>query len=93
NGKNAVDGFVIAKRLCEFGNDAEIVLCDKKPTLEVAKKYFDEAVESGVKVTSFADCDMNCAVIVDCIFGIGFHGEPKEPFNSIFNASNESNAF
>ncbi|MDE6659383.1 MAG: NAD(P)H-hydrate dehydratase [Eubacterium sp.] len=92
NGKNAGDGFVIAKRLCHFGNDAEIVLCDKEPTLEVTKKYFDEAVESGVKVTSFADCDMNCAVIVDCIFGIGFHGEPKEPFNSVFNAINESDA-
>lgn len=92
NGKNAGDGFVIAKRLCQFGNNAEIVLCDKEPTLPSPKKYFDEAVESGVKVTRFDDCDMDCALIVDCIFGTGFHGEPKEPFNSVFNAINESNA-
>lgn len=92
NGKNAGDGFVIAKRLCQFGNQAEIVLCDKEPALPAPKKYFDEAVESGVKVTDFADCDMNCALIVDCIFGIGFHGEPKEPFSSVFNAINESGA-
>ncbi|MDE5670300.1 MAG: NAD(P)H-hydrate dehydratase [Eubacterium sp.] len=92
NGKNAGDGFVIAKRLCQFGNNAEIVLCDKEPTLPAPKKYFDEAVESGVKVISFTDCDMDCALIVDCIFGIGFHGEPKEPFHSVFNAINESGA-
>lgn len=92
NGKNAGDGFVIAKRLCQFGNHAEIVLCDKKPTIPVCKQYFDEAAESGVKVTNFSDCDMDCALIVDCVFGIGFHGEPKEPFNSVFNAINESEA-
>lgn len=92
NGKNAGDGFVIAKRLCRFGNQAEIVLCDKEPVLPAPKKYFKEAVENGVKVTDFADCDMNCALIVDCIFGIGFHGEPKEPFSSVFNTINESGA-
>ena len=92
NGKNAGDGFVIAKRLCQFGNHAEIVLCDKEPTLPAPKKYFDEAVENGVKVTRFTDCNLDCALIVDCVFGIGFHGEPKEPFNSVFNAINESNA-
>lgn len=92
NGKNAGDGFVIANRLCRFGNDAEIVLCDKEPTLPEPKMYFDEAVKNGVKVTHFDDCDMDCALIVDCIFGVGFHGEPKEPFNSIFNAINESSA-
>ena len=92
NGKNAGDGFVIAKRLCQFGHNAEIVLCDKEPTLPEPKQYFDEAVENGVKVTRFEDCDMACALIVDCIFGIGFHGEPKEPFHSIFNAINESSA-
>lgn len=92
NGKNAGDGFVIAKRLCQFGNDAEIVLCDKEPTQPDAKKYFDEAVESGVKVTAFSDCDMECALIVDCVFGIGFHGKAEEPFSTVFDAINNSGA-
>ena len=29
---------------------------------------------------------------MDCIFGIGFHGEPKAPFNEVFDAVNHSGA-
>ncbi len=90
NGKNAGDGFVIAKELLDFGAEPEIVLCDKEPSIPEPLKYFNEAVENGVKVSNFTNCDFNCALIVDCIFGIGFHGEPKEPFNDIFNLINES---
>ncbi len=92
NGKNAGDGFVIAKELLIFGADARIVICDKEPVLPEPLKYFNEAVESGVKVVRFADCDMNCTLIVDCVFGIGFHGEPKAPFSDVFDAVNDSAA-
>lgn len=92
NGKNAGDGFVIAKELSQFGADAKIVLCDKKPSIAEPLQYFNDAVKSDVQVQRFSECDLNCALIVDCIFGTGFHGEPKEPFNSIFNAVNESSA-
>ena len=34
----------------------------------------------------------NYDIIVDCIFGIGFHGEAKAPFNDIFDFINSSNA-
>lgn len=90
NGKNAGDGFVIAKELFQFGANAEIVLCDKKPELAEPLAYFNEAVSSGVKVIAFSECNMNGALIVDCIFGIGFHGKPNEPFYSVFNAINSS---
>lgn len=92
NGKNAGDGFVIAKLLCEFGADAKIVLADKMPVIDEPLMYFKEAKESGVEILNFADADFDCALIVDCIFGIGFHGEPKEPFNTVFDVINRSNA-
>lgn len=92
NGKNAGDGFVIAKLLCEFGADAKIVLADKMPAIDEPLMYFKEAKESGVEILNFADADFDCALIVDCIFGIGFHGEPKEPFNTVFDVINRSNA-
>lgn len=92
NGKNAGDGFVIAKLLCEYGADAKIVLVDKMPVIDEPLMYFNEAKESGVEILSFADADFDCALIVDCIFGIGFHGEPKEPYNFVFDAINRSNA-
>lgn len=92
NGKNAGDGFVIAKLLCEFGADAKIVLADKMPVIDEPLMYFKGAKESGVEILNFADADFDCALIVDCIFGIGFHGEPKEPFNTVFDVINRSNA-
>ncbi|MDE7124253.1 MAG: hypothetical protein K2N83_02020, partial [Eubacterium sp.] len=41
NGKNAGDGFVIAKALLDFGANAEIVLCDKKPSIPEPLEYYN----------------------------------------------------
>lgn len=90
NGKNAGDGFVIAKELLRFGAVPEIVLADKKPKIEEPLMYFNEAVSLGVNVVEFSKCSLDGVLIVDCIFGIGFHGEPKVPFNTIFNEINNS---
>ena len=92
NGKNAGDGFVIAKTLLDFGANAEIVLCDKKPSISEPLEYYNDAVKSGVKVNNYSDCDMSCTLIVDCIFGIGFHGKAENPFDDVFNVINESGA-
>lgn len=90
NGKNAGDGFVIAKLLQAFGAGAEIVLCDKEPSIPEPLAYYKEVIESGVKVSKYADTTLNCVLIVDCIFGTGFHGEPKAPFDEIISAVNST---
>lgn len=90
NGKNAGDGFVIADLMCQQGIDASIVLADREPELKEPKMYFDEAFENDVKIYYFAEYDFDCDIIVDCIFGIGFHGEPKAPFDEVFDAVNNS---
>lgn len=92
NGKNAGDGFVIAKLLCEIGVDAVIVIADKMPELREPLMYYNEAIENGVKSVCFDDYTFDCDYIVDCLFGIGFHGEPREPFPSVFDAVNSSGA-
>lgn len=92
NGKNAGDGFVIAKLLCEIGVDAVIVIADKMPELREPLMYYNEAIESGVKSVAFNDYTFDCDYIIDCLFGIGFHGEPREPFPSAFDAVNSSGA-
>lgn len=90
NGKNAGDGFVIARLLDSIGSNAKIILCDKEPTIAEPLMYFEQA--SSVKVEKFSDSCLNVDFIVDCIFGIGFHGEPRAPFDSIFSAIQKSNA-
>lgn len=92
NGKNAGDGFVIAKELLNFGAEPEIIFADKKPNIEEPLMYYNEAIEAGVSAMNFLDCTLDGELIVDCIFGIGFHGEPNAPFSTIFNKINESSA-
>jgi NAD(P)H-hydrate epimerase len=92
NGKNAGDGFVIADLLVKMNVDASIVLADKPPYIAEPKIYFDNAIADGVKDYYFDEYDFDCGIIVDCIFGIGFHGEPRAPFNDVFNKVNSCGA-
>ena len=92
NGKNAGDGFVIARLLYCYGVDAKIVLADKAPSIAEPLMYFEQAERSGVKVEYFTDESAKADFIVDCIFGIGFHGEARAPFDKVFKAVNESGA-
>ena len=92
NGKNAGDGFVISKALCEFGAVPQIVICDKEPQIDEPIMYYNEALEYGVESVHFNEAELSDTLIVDCIFGIGFHGEPREPFSAVFDAVNNSKA-
>jgi len=86
NGKNAGDGFVIARLLHAYGAVPTIILCDREPTLDEPLLYFEQAKASGVKVRRFPCSLEGYPYIVDCIFGIGFHGEPRAPFDAVFAA-------
>lgn len=73
--------------------NADIIICDKEPTIDEPKMYFDKAIANGVKVIDFTDIGENSYdIIVDCIFGIGFHGQPRAPFSEIFDYINNSGA-
>lgn len=92
NGKNAGDGFVIARLLYCYGANAKIVLCDKEPEIAEPLKYYKEAKASGVPVVNFVNANLDCDFIVDTMFGIGFHGEPRAPFDGMFAALKNSGA-
>lgn len=90
NGKNAGDGFVIARLLDSVGALTTIVLCDKEPSIAEPLMYFEQA--RGVEVKHFTKNCLDVDFIVDCIFGIGFHGEPRKPFDEVFKAIEKTNA-
>ena len=92
NGKNAGDGFVIARLLKEYGCEVVIVIADKFPEISEPAMYLEEAEQAGVAVEPFEETQLSNTLIVDCIFGIGFHGEPREPFGRVIDAINDSNA-
>ena len=92
NGKNAGDGFVIARLLWCGGVNAKIVLCDKAPSIAEPLMYYEQAINSGVAVESLNENSADADFIVDCIFGIGFHGRARGVFNDAFKAVNLSRA-
>ena len=92
NGKNAGDGFVIARLLYCAGADVKIVICDKMPQIAEPIMYFEQAIKSGVLFEMFDKNGLNVDYIVDTMFGIGFHGEPRAPFDFVFECVSKCNA-
>lgn len=92
NGKNAGDGFVIARLLYSAGANVSIVICDKMPSIAEPLEYYNQALKSGVPVQMYSPECLNADFIVDTIFGIGFHGEARAPFDAVFADIEKSNA-
>lgn len=92
NGKNAGDGFVIAKNLYCYGANVKIVLCDKEPAIKEPVEYYNDAIATGVSVEKFNEKSADVDYIIDTIFGIGFHGEASSPFDNVFKCINNSKA-
>lgn len=92
NGKNAGDGFVIARLLNCHGADAKIIICDEKPTIAEPLMYYNMALSSGISAENYSKDCLTADYVIDTMFGIGFHGEARAPFNRIFADLRESDA-
>lgn len=96
-GNNGGDGFVAAKRIKEFGGHPLILLADGSPVTADAKKNFDIALSEGIEVIEF-DSSMSKSlilgsdIIVDAVYGTGFHGELKPQIKELFDIINGSDA-
>jgi len=94
NGNNAGDGFVCANILSTFGIKVSVILLCLEPKTDLAINAF-HALSPKVKVLIYGDCDYkglinSCDVVVDCIFGTGFHGEIDEQISEILQFVNSS---
>ena len=95
-GRNGGDGFVIARKLhennynvtvliasCLPGDDVSSEMLSRVRALDIPVIYYD------VKGTTDKYIE-NAQLIVDCIFGIGFHGEPDTLTLSLISKINSS---
>lgn len=99
SGKNGGDGFVIAKNLCEKGYGIRLILTDDYPTAFEAKIMYSYLEDKPVLVSkldqnydSCVSACMSAAAVVDCVFGIGFHGELNETVARFFRDISKSRA-
>lgn len=98
-GNNGGDGFVVAQRLCDICGSMTVLLVDGLPATELAKEKLSDLRDTNVTVYSLQDNQedvytaiRDADILVDAIYGIGFHGEVSEKLQPVFAAANQSNA-
>lgn len=97
-GKNGGDGFVIARKLLENGYRVTVMMVAGLPTDEESSEMLSRIRASGIPIVYFDEKAVknsyfdNAQIIVDCVFGIGFHGEPDAVTANVFERINNSTA-
>ena len=96
-GNNAGDGFVVAKLLHGHGISCDLILLSDEFS-EDGRYYYDQCTDAGIRAVSWDPQTgpallRSYASILDCIFGTGFSGTPREPYKSAIEAINASGAF
>ena len=93
-GNNGGDGFVIAARLLEKGFQTRVILVNGEPKTDCARRYFEKLAKE--RVLLFSENEKECCafvqnaqLVVDCVFGTGFHGALPEHAARIFKTVNE----
>ena len=98
-GNNGGDGFVVAKRLLEGGAKVRVLLALGAPTTDDARKFLGECESAGIRTLSFtaeeekpefAKTIENSDIIVDAIFGVGFHGVVSGELSEVIGMINAS---
>lgn len=96
-GNNGGDGFVVARKLYQDGANVEVILAQGKPKSDAADKMMQFASDMGVPIIDYEINPVECReiiesadVVVDALFGFGFHGEvsgvPAEIIDIINNS-------
>ncbi len=86
-GNNGGDGYALARLLqnrCQVS-----LLCLEAPAAEEAKVQYESCRLLGLDFTDFIQ---KASVIVDCIYGTGFHGQLPENVKKLLDTANRSSA-
>lgn len=98
-GNNGGDGFVVARKLREYGAKVTVVLAMGIAVTPDSHAMLNRVRQTQIPVVNFYD-DTELAtrliasadLVVDAIFGIGFHGAPDREVSAVITHMNESKA-
>lgn len=93
SGNNGGDGFVIARLLSERGFKTRVILTNGEPRTDCAREHFGRLQKENVHSLDREKqvCTalvQNAQIIVDCVFGTGFHGELPEQTAELLTHAN-----
>ena len=90
-GNNGGDGYSAAVVLKQSGRNINVFATDvpKGDSAVFAEQY----KKCGGEIYGAEQCDFKCGVIVDCLFGTGFHGTVGGIYSDIIEKINASGAF
>ena len=97
-GNNGGDGFVAARNLINAGIKVTVVLTEGEPCTELAAYEYCELGGSADVLTLEDNIDevfrllSSCSLIVDSVYGTGFHGDLPPQIKACFNAAARSEA-
>lgn len=98
-GNNGGDGYVVARKLKEYGAKVAVIMTMGVAMTQDSSTMQNRALDAGVSVMNFynnTDLSKNLIdtadIIVDAIFGIGFHGVADREISFIIERVNQSKA-
>lgn len=94
SGNNGGDGLVCANTLLSNSLNVKIIMTQGNPKTELAKAAFKK-LDNKAELISITDAETqinSSDIIVDAVFGTGFHGNLPDEIQSLFNMVNQSNS-
>lgn len=92
-GNNGGDGVALAEILSDRGLAPYLYLIDKEVS-EDSRYFLDRLIAKGYdRIYGIEECDYDADIIVDCIFGTGFKGEPRGVYADVIRRINLSRAY
>lgn len=92
-GNNGGDGFALADIMSDKGIYPYIYMTDKDISSDSSYFYDRLKAKNFENVFDIEKCDYDADIIVDCIFGTGFKGQPKDKYIDIIKNINKSRAY
>lgn len=87
-GNNGGDGFALARLLQKKTNLTVVSI--ETPTAQEASVQFEMCQKLGISITNVLPEKIDADIIVDCLYGIGFHGELRPEIKNILDFLNNS---